>query len=120
MEVKITVEDGATLEDFISDVTAQDGAAPLREREVLSAIAEWEKTLTDRRRQIYDLVKQRKKNVENAKALSITPEMALRLGKALDSRPGFWMDMQAGYDMWQVKHLKPGFLDRIGKIAATL
>lgn len=51
---------------------------------------------------------------------SITPEMALRLGKALESRPGFWMDMQAGYDMWQVKHMKPGFLDKIGKIAATL
>ena len=51
---------------------------------------------------------------------SITPEMALRLGKALGSRPGFWLDMQAGYDMWQVKHLKPGFLDNISKIAATL
>ena len=50
----------------------------------------------------------------------ITPEMALRLGKATGSRPGFWLDLQAAYDMWQVLHLKPGFLDRISRIAAAL
>lgn len=50
---------------------------------------------------------------------SITPEMALRLGKAPDSRPGLGMDMQAGYDMWQVKHMKPNFLDKVNRIAAT-
>ena len=29
----------------------------------------------------------------------ITPEMAVRLGKLLNSRPGFWLDMQAQHDL---------------------
>lgn len=49
---------------------------------------------------------------------SITPEMSLRLAKALGTRPDLWIDMQAGYDLWQAKHAKPGFLDKIQRIAA--
>ncbi|WP_417515954.1 HigA family addiction module antitoxin [Minwuia sp.] len=29
----------------------------------------------------------------------VTPEMAVRLGKLLNSRPGFWLDMQAQHDL---------------------
>ena len=33
----------------------------------------------------------------------ISPEMDLRLSKALDTTPGRWYAMQANYDMWQAK-----------------
>ena len=33
----------------------------------------------------------------------ITPEMALRLSKALGRTPETWLAMQASYDLWQAK-----------------
>lgn len=33
----------------------------------------------------------------------ITPEMALRLSKALGRAPETWLAMQASYDLWQAK-----------------
>ncbi len=33
----------------------------------------------------------------------ITPEMALRLSKALGRSPESWLKMQNNYDLWQVK-----------------
>ena len=33
----------------------------------------------------------------------ITPEMALRLSKALGRTPETWLAMQASYDLWQVR-----------------
>lgn len=33
----------------------------------------------------------------------ITPDMALRLAIAFNSRAGLWLDMQAQYDAWQVE-----------------
>lgn len=38
---------------------------------------------------------------------AISPEMDLRLSKALGTTPGTWYSMQASYDMWQAgKHFK--------------
>jgi addiction module HigA family antidote len=33
----------------------------------------------------------------------ISPEMALRLSKALGTTPEFWSGMQVNYDLWQAK-----------------
>jgi len=35
---------------------------------------------------------------------AITPEMALRLSKALGRSPESWLSMQDNYDLWQEKH----------------
>ena len=34
-----------------------------------------------------------------AKKQSVTPEMAMRLGRAFDNYPRMWLDMQTGYDL---------------------
>jgi addiction module HigA family antidote len=36
-----------------------------------------------------------------AETHSITPEMALRLGKFCGNGPGLWLRMQQRYDLWQ-------------------
>jgi len=36
-------------------------------------------------------------------ATGVSPEMDLRLSKALGTSPGFWYRMQANYDMWQAQ-----------------
>lgn len=33
----------------------------------------------------------------------ISPEMALKIEKALQSRAGFWLDLQTQYDLWQAR-----------------
>jgi addiction module HigA family antidote len=35
---------------------------------------------------------------------SITPDMALRLGRAFDTTPELWMDLQKNYDLWMAEH----------------
>lgn len=35
---------------------------------------------------------------------AITPEMALRLSKALGRSPESWLSMQDNYDLWQAKN----------------
>ncbi|WP_158968427.1 HigA family addiction module antitoxin [Paraglaciecola sp. L3A3] len=35
---------------------------------------------------------------------AVTPEMALRLSKALGRTPESWLSMQDNYDLWQAKH----------------
>lgn len=37
----------------------------------------------------------------------ISPELALRLALALATEPEFWLNLQAQYDLWQVRN-KPG------------
>lgn len=37
---------------------------------------------------------------------SITPEMAVRLSQPLNTSPDFWLNMQAGYDLWQIRQRK--------------
>lgn len=51
---------------------------------------------------------------------SITPEMALRLSRALNTRAEFWLDMQSFYDTWQVTHAKPGLMEQLQRIAAVI
>ncbi len=36
-------------------------------------------------------------------ATGISPEMALRLSKALGTSPEFWYGMQVNYDLWQAR-----------------
>lgn len=36
-------------------------------------------------------------------AAGISPEMDLRLSKALNTTPGLWYAMQGDYDMWQAQ-----------------
>lgn len=47
----------------------------------------------------------------------ISPEMALRLSKALGRSPESWLAMQYSHDLWQAKqHVKLG---KVGKIKLT-
>ena len=34
---------------------------------------------------------------------SITPEMALRLSRAFDTTPDFWLNLQKNFDLWQAE-----------------
>ncbi|MDH5641841.1 MAG: HigA family addiction module antitoxin [Nitrospira sp.] len=47
----------------------------------------------------------------------ISPEMALRLSKALGRSPESWLSMQSNYDLWQAKQRVK--LGKIGKIRFT-
>ena len=44
---------------------------------------------------------------------SITPEMALRLGKFRGNGPGLWPRMQQGHDLWQAQR-------RLGTVLARI
>jgi addiction module HigA family antidote len=47
----------------------------------------------------------------------VSPEMALRLSKALGRSPESWLAMQYNYDLWQAKqHVKLG---KVGKVRLT-
>ena len=47
----------------------------------------------------------------------ISPEMALRLSKALGRSPESWLAMQYNHDLWQAKqHVKLG---KVGKVRLT-
>ena len=35
---------------------------------------------------------------------SITPDMALRLSKALNTTPELWLNLQQNYDLWHASH----------------
>jgi len=49
----------------------------------------------------------------------ISPEMALRLSKALGRSPESWLSMQDAYDLWQAKkRIKLGSVQKINIIAA--
>jgi len=34
----------------------------------------------------------------------ISPEMAIRLGKAFDTSPESWLNQQVQYDLWEAEH----------------
>ena len=36
---------------------------------------------------------------------AITPDMSLRLARALDTTPDLWMNLQKNYDLWQAEHI---------------
>ena len=53
------------------------------------------------------------------KQSGISPEMALRLSKALGRSPESWLAMQDAYDLWQAKkHVKLGDVQKININAA--
>ncbi len=35
---------------------------------------------------------------------SVTPEMALKLSRAFDTSPEFWVNLQLNYDLWVAAH----------------
>ncbi len=35
---------------------------------------------------------------------AVTPNMALRLSRAFDTTPDFWLNLQKNYDLWQAEH----------------
>ncbi len=41
---------------------------------------------------------------------SITPDMALRLSRALDTTPDLWLNLQKKYDLWQAEHVSDAWL----------
>ncbi|MFO1465892.1 MAG: HigA family addiction module antitoxin [Steroidobacteraceae bacterium] len=49
-------------------------------------------------------------------AAGISPEMDLRLSKALGTTPGMWHAMQGDYDMWQARR---GFHAKVRRIATA-
>jgi addiction module HigA family antidote len=49
----------------------------------------------------------------------VSPEMALRLSKALGRSPESWLAMQDAYDLWQAKkHVKLGSVHKVNINAA--
>lgn len=52
-------------------------------------------------------------------ASGISPEMALRLSKALGRSPESWLSMQVNHDLWQAKqHVKLGKVSKVRLTAA--
>jgi len=37
---------------------------------------------------------------------SVTPEMAMRLSKAMETTPQLWLNLQSNYDLWHLAHEK--------------
>jgi addiction module HigA family antidote len=35
---------------------------------------------------------------------AVTPEMALRLSRAFETTPDFWLNLQKNFDLWQAEH----------------
>ena len=54
-----------------------------------------------------------------AETHSITPEMALRLGKFCGNGPGLWLRMQQRYDLWRAKKRLGHIIDKIPNHALT-
>ena len=52
-----------------------------------------------------------------SKSASVTPDMDLRLSKALGTSSGIWYQMQADYDMWQARRR---FKAKVKPIKSTL
>jgi addiction module HigA family antidote len=44
--------------------------------------------------------------IVNARA-AVTPDMAMRLAKALATEPELWVNLQAQYDLWAVRKKAP-------------
>ena len=42
---------------------------------------------------------------------SVTPDMALRLSRALSTTPGLWLNLQKSYDLWRAEHLSSDWKD---------
>lgn len=47
------------------------------------------------------------------KRAGISPAMAHRLSKALDTTPEFWVNLQMQYDLWQARETNLGEVQRL-------
>lgn len=45
--------------------------------------------------------------------MSVSPEMAVRLGKFCGNGPGLWLRMQVAYDLWHTERRMRGEIKRI-------
>ncbi len=50
--------------------------------------------------------------------LSVTPQMAVRLGKFCGNGPGIWLRMQQAHDLWKAEQLLKDELEKIPSRAA--
>jgi addiction module HigA family antidote len=48
-----------------------------------------------------------------AEKVSITPEMAVRLGRFCGNEPGLWLRMQQAYDLWRAERELHAELEKI-------
>ena len=48
-----------------------------------------------------------------AEKVSVTPEMAVRLGRFCGNGPGLWLRMQQAFDLWRAERELRSELDRI-------
>ena len=49
-------------------------------------------------------------NIVNERS-SVTPQMALRLARAFDTTPDFWLNLQKNYDLWEAQHASDEWQD---------
>jgi len=49
--------------------------------------------------------------------VGISPDMALRLGKAFKTEPEMWVNMQKNYDMWHARLTSKKILRRVKEVA---
>ncbi|MDC8011015.1 HigA family addiction module antitoxin [Tahibacter soli] len=80
-------------------------------------LAEWlsETTLVDAAERL-GVTRPALSRVVNGRA-SVSAEMDIRLSKALGTTPGFWLSMQAQYDIWHAEREFKEHVEPIYKIA---
>ena len=54
-------------------------------------------------------------NIINQKA-GISPLMALKLGRAFNTTPHYWMNLQTGYDLWNAMNSNKGVTDKVEQL----
>lgn len=51
---------------------------------------------------------------------SVTPEMAMRLSKAMGTTPKLWLNLQSNYDLWHLAHEKQEVFSNIKPIVFAM
>lgn len=51
---------------------------------------------------------------------SVTPEMAMRLSKAMRTTPQLWLNLQANYDLWHLAHERKEVFAKIKPVALAV
>lgn len=49
--------------------------------------------------------------------VGISPDMALRLGKAFNTEPEMWVNLQKNYDMWHARQKSIQMLKKVKELA---
>ena len=50
---------------------------------------------------------------------AVSPDMALRLSRAFDTTPDFWLNLQKNYDVWRAEHTSTDW-HRVRPLASKL